>query len=229
MKTSSTHLYSQHPSVCLESIDSTNEEAKRRFQAGEIQSLFSILAFHQTSGKGTQGREWVSPSNAGVYLSIVHPKPPEIAFPLTPEFTLAAGLGSLQALNHLFEAQLHSPLCLKPINDIYAGGKKLGGILTESIIQDGEIKAIITGIGINILDLPRLETATSLEALMPGAFWQKQTPQALCTELAQHLVSHVDCAYQLLLQEGPEVIRKHWQQTQCPEWTLKSELLNELS
>jgi BirA family biotin operon repressor/biotin-[acetyl-CoA-carboxylase] ligase len=205
-------------------VDSTNEEAKRRFQAGEIQGLYSILAFHQTRGKGTQGRQWVSPSNAGVYLSIVHPKPPETSFPLTPEFTLAAGLGCLQALNGLFEPQLSVPLCLKPINDIYAGGKKLGGILTESIIQEGEIKAIITGIGINILDISRLENAAdlnnaiSLESLMPGAFWQKQTPQALSTELAEHLVSAVDQAYQNLLKEGPDVIRQAWQQVQCPEY-----------
>lgn len=222
MKAIVSELKLHHPTVCLESIDSTNEEAKRRFQAGEIQTLFSILAFHQTSGKGTQGREWVSPPNAGVYLSLIHPKPDDTLFPLTPEFTLAAGLGCLQALNHLFETQLSVPLCLKPINDIYAGGKKLGGILTESLVQDGEIKAIITGIGINILDLPRLDTATSLEALMPGAFWQHQSPQVLSTELAQLLVQEVDAHYQELLSAGADSIRQKWQTAQCPEWAAKS-------
>ena len=34
-------------------------------------------------------------------------------------------------------------------NDIYCNGKKLGGILTETKVQDGLVRCVVIGIGIN--------------------------------------------------------------------------------
>ena len=41
-------------------------------------------------------------------------------------------------------------LSLKWPNDVYADGKKLCGILLESVSDDGEIAEIVIGIGINV-------------------------------------------------------------------------------
>ncbi len=45
--------------LVLSEINSTNEEAKRRAEAGEPDGLF-ILARAQTAGRGRRGREWES-------------------------------------------------------------------------------------------------------------------------------------------------------------------------
>ena len=40
-------------------------------------------------------------------------------------------------------------LDIKYPNDIYCNGKKLGGILTETKVQDGLVRCVVIGIGIN--------------------------------------------------------------------------------
>ena len=58
--------------VYYETIDSTNEEAKRRFAAGEAEPLL-IWANMQTAGKGRNGRSFYSPENTGLYFSVLYP------------------------------------------------------------------------------------------------------------------------------------------------------------
>jgi len=129
-------------------IDSTNEEAKRLIAAGDLSSNTIITADEQTAGKGTQGRVWKSPKNAGLYVSFVHLD----SLALTPLYTQAAGIACAQTIEECFGKKIQ----LKPVNDLYAVCpetdqlKKLGGILTESLVQENQLRALITGIGINL-------------------------------------------------------------------------------
>ena len=50
---------------CFESIDSTNEEAKRRGEAGAPDGSIYV-ADNQTNGKGRRGRTWLSPSGEDI-------------------------------------------------------------------------------------------------------------------------------------------------------------------
>jgi len=54
--------------VCLPTIDSTNNEIKRRAVSGSVDGLV-ILADQQTGGRGRRGRSFVSPAGKGLYLS----------------------------------------------------------------------------------------------------------------------------------------------------------------
>ncbi|PKQ03975.1 MAG: hypothetical protein CVT73_14405, partial [Alphaproteobacteria bacterium HGW-Alphaproteobacteria-12] len=45
-------------------IDSTNEEARRLAEAGEVGPLW-IVAARQTAGRGRRGRSWASPAEIG--------------------------------------------------------------------------------------------------------------------------------------------------------------------
>lgn len=118
-----------------------------------------VIADEQTAGRGRRGHTWFSPPGSGLYVSVV----------LTPDraadrqratslLTLAAGIGiaeGLQAATGL-RAELKWP------NDIYAGPRKLAGILSEA---HGEV--VVTGYGINLASSvypPELAgRATSLE------------------------------------------------------------------
>ena len=139
--------------ITLDTVDSTNEEAKRRFWANPTQAVpLCVVARQQTAGKGTQGRVWVSPPDAGLYLSYLHPlTEQQAACPLTTDFTLAAGVACVRAI----QAVTGVTVQLKPINDLVVGRAKLGGILVESLIQQGRMRALITGVGLNIRDVPR--------------------------------------------------------------------------
>ncbi len=111
------------------------------------------MALQQQAGRGQWGRKWFSPPG-GLYLSVVlvSPKRKEsdaishslIPADQTPQLTICSALGIAQCLR-----KLDVPVTLKWPNDLLLNGKKLGGILTETTIQDGQISAAILGVGIN--------------------------------------------------------------------------------
>lgn len=172
--------------VHLDRIDSTNDEAKRRLASGEIRTRTVIVAREQVRGRGTLGRTWSSPRDAGLYLTLVDTgsiggrhRPSHRAAPapalLAPLITLAAGVAVAESL----EETCGVTVALKPVNDIYATTQhdrsalttgKLGGILTESTLRDGTLRDIVLGIGINVRRAPRpvdpgAAPAIALEAL----------------------------------------------------------------
>ena len=108
----------------FDEIDSTNSESLRQIQSGNIENRV-VVASSQTAGRGRRGRQWLSPKNAGIYLS------------LTRRFSMEAN--ALQALSlvtaiSVVEAlyQLGAQgLQLKWPNDVLFEKKKLAGILLE--------------------------------------------------------------------------------------------------
>ena len=129
----------------LDTVDSTNEEAKRLIRKREVCEPFYLIAREQTAGRGSRGRTWLSPKDAGIYLTVVElPDAAEVA--PTTAITLAAGIACVEVLEETVGVEVQ----LKPINDLYVDGCKLGGILTETVIQNGLVTAVITGVGINV-------------------------------------------------------------------------------
>ena len=110
----------------MESVDSTNTEAKRRLSAGLTEPLL-LLAETQTCGRGRLGRAFCSPNGAGLYMSLVlHPDlPVERALSLTSAAAVAVCL-AVESLTDLRPQ-------IKWVNDVYVGDRKLCGILAEGI------------------------------------------------------------------------------------------------
>jgi BirA family transcriptional regulator, biotin operon repressor / biotin---[acetyl-CoA-carboxylase] ligase len=114
-----------------------------------------FLAFEQTAGRGRLGRSWSSPPGQGVYvsrtLSVARPE-------LLQTLPLLVGVGLCRAL----DAYLPAPAQLKWPNDVLAGGRKIGGILIETLIRPGDCAMAVVGFGVN-----RSQTAADLP--IPGA------------------------------------------------------------
>lgn len=120
----------------LVSVDSTNEEARRRVLAGEGHGTV-VLAQSQNGGRGRRGRTWVSPPG-NLYASVVlscSGNAGQLAF--------VAGLAAVEALPADAGSRLKWP------NDLLIGGRKSGGILIE--LESG---LAIVGIGINLVSAP---------------------------------------------------------------------------
>ena len=218
------------PIIHFEAIDSTNVEAKRRLNDGSISTVCIIQANSQTAGHGTHGRPWFSPPKAGLYFSIVHPSPgilslceadTELSI-LSSDWSLltqAAGVACVTILREYTGIAV----ALKPINDLYVGYSKLGGILCESVIREDQTgegvsacRGLITGIGINLLDTPEVITAceaeqrknspTSLQACMAPTLFNQWSLEAMKRELCQAIAQEVDREYQSFLQKGASVL-----------------------
>ncbi len=130
--------------ILYDTVDSTNEAAKRLIHAGDLKEPAYLLAREQTAGKGTRGRTWASPRDAGIYLTVIE-FPRETADVDVTDFTRAAGIAAARTLS---EVGVHVEL--KPLNDLFVADCKLGGILVETILKAGSIQAMFSGIGMNL-------------------------------------------------------------------------------
>ncbi len=140
--------------ISLDEIDSTNNYIRRQFQENpdNMHSGCVVSARLQTSGRGRKDRIWISGRDTSLTFSFILDlrgiQPAKIS-----TITLAAGVGVSEALR-----QLGIDCRLKWPNDIYAGDKKLCGILSETISSAQNLLAIC-GVGINVnLDNKALES-----------------------------------------------------------------------
>ena len=135
--------------VCLETVDSTNNEVKRRALAGAADGL-AVVAEQQTGGRGRLGRSFQSPRGCGLYLTaLLRPQLPPIEVVDFTAWVAVAVCDGIQAACGVRPR-------IKWTNDIVLEGKKLCGILTEMGLEN-EINALqylVTGIGVNVNQRP---------------------------------------------------------------------------
>ena len=112
--------------VALDSVDSTNEEAKRRAREGAPDKTL-IWAAAQSAGRGRGGRTWVSPPG-NLYLSLV--LRPDCPARRAAELGFVAAV-ALGAALHDIAADL--PVAFKWPNDVLLRGRKLAGISVETL------------------------------------------------------------------------------------------------
>lgn len=125
-------------------VDSTNNAAKLLAKNG-APSGSAVLAHQQSAGKGRLGRGFFSPPEAGVYLSII--LRPRLAVEQTMLLTCGAAVATAQAVAAVCGVEPR----IKWVNDLYAEGKKLCGILAESALgSDGLPLYVVMGIGVNV-------------------------------------------------------------------------------
>lgn len=169
----------------LDSVDSTNALAMRLLRAGKLADRTIISARCQTRGQGTHGRHWASPRDAGIYMSVVQ-RDVHFARPVPAMFTQAAGVACVEILRRCTGVKIS----LKPINDLWVNGAKLGGVLTELLVEAGRPLALITGIGINLSNVdrdvgPGAAPVTSLQNVMTPSAYSSLNVRDIIAELAE--------------------------------------------
>lgn len=145
----------------LETVDSTNSEAKRLALDGVRENTL-IRAEFQTSGRGRFDRKWESPRGAGLWMTQL----------FRPEGVRAADAGSAVFISAVAMAEAAREMTggdvlIKWPNDLVLNGKKICGMLAECGFKDGKCDWIAMGLGLNIRRgaLPKeLVYASSLEA-----------------------------------------------------------------
>ncbi|HEY0007044.1 MAG TPA: biotin--[acetyl-CoA-carboxylase] ligase [Pyrinomonadaceae bacterium] len=183
----------------FDSLPSTNTEAARQAALGAPEGL-CVVAREQTSGRGREARQWVSPLDAGLYFSLL--LRPRMKLDQWPLLTLMAALAVRDALKEVcaIEPDIKWP------NDIMANERKLCGILAETTETEGG-RACILGIGINLNDAAfpaELEkVATSIGALTGERIETEQLLQSLVRALSRRYAR---------LQEpgGPAEVLEEW-------------------
>ena len=135
--------------VEMDSVDSTNTEAKRLACAGAADGTI-VGAQRQTAGRGRRGRTWTSePGN--LYASFV--LRPDCAPMQAAQLTFVAAL-AVRDLLTIYLNNSDSIACKWP-NDVLVGGRKISGILLEtSTLGSGVVDWLGLGIGVNLCHHP---------------------------------------------------------------------------
>ena len=135
--------------IRLATVDSTNRYM--RDNASELWSKHGesgfvvVTAGHQTAGRGQRGNTWNSNAGENLLFSILV-RPGE-TLEVSKQFLLsqAVALSIHDAMKcHGIDTQLKWP------NDIYAGSRKLAGILLELDYSGAFVEQAIIGIGLNV-------------------------------------------------------------------------------
>ena len=189
----------------VQTLDSTNTELAERLRSasrvqkspserrgGRVDDLFPqlLVAINQTAGRGRLGRRWHSTAGASLTFSLALP----LARADWSGLSLAVGLAVVDALD-----PDGSRLGLKWPNDLILPepgdesgddktsrpGRKLGGILIESVAV-GDQRAAVIGIGINVVPQPVAEADYGTAALTE--LWPDATPQDTLARIGEPLV-----------------------------------------
>ncbi len=128
-------------------VTSTNDLLKRMAQRG-VPAGALLLTDYQSQGKGRLQRRWDAPAGTSLLFSLLFR--PEWPADRANWLTMIAGL----AATNVIKATTGVETILKWPNDIVIAEKgrmkKLGGILTESEINDDRIRWLILGMGLNV-------------------------------------------------------------------------------
>lgn len=105
---------------------------------------YIITANEQTNGRGRFARDFYSPKNTGIYMSIL----------LRPKGSLVSNITTMAAtaVCEAIENVTGKKPMIKWVNDIYIDNKKVCGILTETSLslESGVTEYAILGVGINV-------------------------------------------------------------------------------
>ena len=127
----------------LEETDSTNDQLKKLARQGAPHGTV-LIADRQTGGHGRMGRSFHSPGGVGIYFSIL--LRPSCAPGELMHLTCATAVAMCEAV----EVATGLRPGIKWTNDLVAGKRKLGGILTElGLSGTGSVDYAVIGIGIN--------------------------------------------------------------------------------
>lgn len=114
---------------------------------GETPHGTVVIAREQTAGRGQRGNSWESEPGANLTFSLIL-RPQQWPAARQFELSMAVAVGVCRALRRALPPD--ADVRVKWPNDIYAGNRKMVGILIENTISGSLITRSIAGIGINV-------------------------------------------------------------------------------
>lgn len=170
--------------IQLEEVDSTNGYGKKHID--EFEDKTAIITKKQTSGRGRLNRSWVDLGEENLFLSIIL-KPSETFNEIYPNLTQYLSVTLCKVIeSYGIQTQIKWP------NDVLIDGKKIAGILSETVMQGQKLKGIVLGVGVNLnsnqekIDAIPNKIATSLNIETQKAIDLKEFLNKLLTEFFEH-------------------------------------------
>lgn len=196
-----------HQLSVFQEIDSTNSRMASHIKQAKMMRGDVYFAESQTAGRGRLNRTWVSPPNGNIYFSVLWSH--EATNMARHQISLLPLSIGVSIATYLMEL-LGGYVSLKWPNDILLEGKKISGILVESIKQAGTTYWII-GVGLNLGDMTAHEMPNShvspgfLGGLIPDCLMRRN-------EIAAKMLEAVyDACFQFENETARAILKKYEQ------------------
>lgn len=180
-------------------VDSTNNYAMHLINENMAVDGLVVRADYQSKGKGQHSNVWMAEESKNILLSIILEMN---AISLGQQFLVNASF-CLSVANMFMQEYEVPDVSIKWPNDIYAGKKKLSGILIENVIRGTNWQYAIIGVGLNInqLNFKDLTNATSLKH-----FTKKNHSISKCTKI---FFKYLNKYYERFLTDPTKIIDEY--------------------
>ncbi|MCH2321500.1 MAG: biotin--[acetyl-CoA-carboxylase] ligase [SAR202 cluster bacterium] len=130
-----------HTLIHYDTLGSTMDEACVRAQKGSPEGTI-VVAEEQADGRGRFDRQWISPKGADLLFSIIlRPSIQQL-----PQVNMAAAISVCEIVRN----QTGLNAVIKWPNDVRVRGRKISGILVESVVDSGSVDSAVVGFAINV-------------------------------------------------------------------------------
>ncbi len=179
----------------FDTVTSTNDLLRDAAEQGAPE--FTVYAAQQqTAGKGRQGRQFYSPPQTGLYLSML--LRPQISAADVLALTPMAAVAAAEAVEQCSGQRVR----IKWVNDLLLHEKKICGILAEAKFSaDSVPEYVIVGIGIN-LTAPKGGFPKELQEIAGAVYPHGTAPENAFAESAAALTAALLRQYWNLPQKG---------------------------
>jgi len=188
----------------LDSVTSTNDAAlgfaERQAEEGTV-----VVAAEQTLGRGSRGRKWISP--AGVNLLFSTLLRPSVPVERLSELAFVAGVA---VARYLIDS-VGLPARVKWPNDVRVGGKKIAGVLIETVGGASGQPTAVVGVGLNVnwRELPSDIADTATSVLIETG---RETDMESALE---GIVDSLDSVYETYTRDGFPQVLEAWMALEC--------------
>ena len=172
----------------FQELTSTMDEGARQAESGAVEGTV-VVAEMQTASRGRFQRHWVS-RQGNLYFSVVF-RPPLEALPL---LSVVGGVAVARAIRQTTGLNPG----IKWPNDVLLDGKKVAGILVESVLEGETVRYAVVGIGLNVsLDTGQVPEIASFATSLNAAAGRPVSRE----ELLRRLLEDLDALYFQLARE----------------------------
>jgi len=126
--------------IYFKTLPSTNQFLKEHYK--DYQDKTVVICNYQSKGRGRFGRIWEMEENGNIAMSIL--LKPKIRLDRISQISLLTSAAIFNVIS-----KYAANVTIKWPNDILVNGKKICGVLLESIIST-KLEALIVGIGLNL-------------------------------------------------------------------------------
>jgi BirA family biotin operon repressor/biotin-[acetyl-CoA-carboxylase] ligase len=162
-----------------EVLGSTSDRALELGAKDEPKLPLLVLAERQTAGRGRGSNRWLTSAGALTFSLVLEVVDQRLPLRNRPQVALVAGVAVAEALSrYVNRGCVH----LKWPNDVFLGGDKIGGILSESVT--GWTDRLVVGIGINVNNrLGGTELADTARSLVDHDYLERDLTSVLIAVL----------------------------------------------